>query len=125
HQPPQAPVFPRRLNHYHDRRALAGADRIIVLSRRYLPLFGDWYGVPDDRLTIVYNGSPAACFEQRPSRLTRRELGVSDDAVLVVHVGSVMPARGQVVLAEALRSLSDSCPRLEALFVGRNMDESY
>jgi glycosyltransferase involved in cell wall biosynthesis len=125
HQRPQPPVFPRGLNHYYDRHALRAADRVVVLARRFLPLFREWYGARDDTMTVIYNGSPPAYFEDRPSLLRREDLGVSQQAVLVVHVGSVMPARGQVVLAQALISLTGRCPQLEAVFVGRNMDQRY
>jgi glycosyltransferase involved in cell wall biosynthesis len=125
HQRPQPPVFPRALSHYYDRRALRAADRTIVLSRRFVPLLREGYAAPAEALTIVYNGSPASCFEQRPSRLRRRDLGLAEDAVLVTHVGTVIPARGQIVLAQALVSLLESCPRLEAVFVGRGTDAAY
>lgn len=125
HCQPQAPVFPARIHHHFDRRALRTADRIIVVSEKLRRDMASWYGAPPQRLLVIPNGAAEDCFEQRPAKLTRAQLGFDESDFLVVQVGSILPLRGQLILAQALSSLAGRCPRLGAALLGRVYDADY
>jgi glycosyltransferase involved in cell wall biosynthesis len=125
HCQPQQPVSPRFLHHYYDRRALRVVDSLIVVSRSQSQKLTRWYGAPERVVREIPNGAPAECFSRRDPLLERSALGFGATDVLVVHVGSILPLRGQVVLADALARLSSACARLRAAFVGQVLDQEY
>ena len=125
HRPPQPPVSPRRIHHLFDRRALRAADRIIVVAEQLGRELVERYDAPSDRLSVIPNGATRDLFVDRASNLRLSQLGYEASGFLVVHVGSVGPWRGQLVLARALGELRDECPQLRAAFVGGVFDPPY
>jgi glycosyltransferase involved in cell wall biosynthesis len=125
HCQPQLPVFPKRIHHYFDRRALRCADRTIVVSEELRIRLLRWYGAPVARLQVIPNGAATECFERQTAKITRRELGFEPSDFLVVHVGSILPLRGQHVLAQAICNLLPETRSLRAAFVGAVRDREY
>jgi glycosyltransferase involved in cell wall biosynthesis len=125
HTLPQEPVFPARLHHHFDRHALHALDRFVVVAEQQKRDLVKWYGAPLGVFRVIPNGADAACFVRRASAVKREDLGLEAGDILVAHVGSVAPVRGQLVLAEALKRARGSCPRLRAVFVGDVIDPRY
>lgn len=125
HQLPQPPVFPQVLQHVFDRRGLRRADRMIAITREVAARLRSWYGARPESLVLIPNGAARDCFDIRQPRVDRSALEIEPGGVLVVHVGSVVPRRGQLLLARALHSLRRRCPLLRALFVGEAADHEY
>ena len=125
HRPPQVPVSRAAFTIYFDRRALLAADRIIVVAEQLGRELVERYEAPSDRLTVIPNGAPRDLFEERAAKLTLSQLGFEEPGLLVVHVGSVVPWRGQLILARALSELKDECPGLRGAFVGGVFDPTY
>ena len=73
-------------------------------------------GFPRDRLLTVPNAVTAAVTRSRAD--VRRELGIADDAELLVTVGRYTIEKGQTLLIEAVARLAPRRPRLRALIVG-------
>ncbi|HSM60732.1 MAG TPA: glycosyltransferase family 4 protein [Longimicrobiales bacterium] len=85
-------------------------------------------GVPDDHVTVVSNGVDLERFEPGPAPPGRRDaLGVPGDAVLVGHVGRIVPWKGQLEFLEAFARAAGRIPTVHALVVGDRSDgqEAY
>ncbi len=77
-------------------------------------------GMSADKLHVIYNGVDTERF--RPTRATgilKRELGLSDDAVLLANIGQICLRKGQTLLAQAAVSLAEEFPEVNYLFVGQ------
>jgi glycosyltransferase involved in cell wall biosynthesis len=95
--------------HTSERAALAGASHVIATSDATARLLVADYGVPAERLTVVKPGTDrAATHEPRPS----------DEPLMLLTVGAIVPRKGYDVLVEALARLKDHPWRL--VIVGDN-----
>lgn len=93
-----------------------GADAIVGVGPTSTRALAD-AGLPARRLATVFNAVPRA----RPTRQRaemRRELGIPEDAELVVSVGRYEPEKDQATLLDALARILPERPRLHALLVG-------
>jgi glycosyltransferase involved in cell wall biosynthesis len=73
-------------------------------------------GVRADRLVTILNAVPAEVTRERDDM--RRELGVAEDADLVVTVGRYRAEKNQELLLQATALLAPKRPRLRVLLVG-------
>lgn len=73
-------------------------------------------GLPEEMTATVYNAVSVS--QSRPRGEVRAELGIGDDAQVVVNVGRYASQKNQLLLIEALARLAPSRPRLRALLVG-------
>lgn len=68
-------------------------------------------GVQADRLGLLYNGINLAQFDDLPSRsLVRKNLGISDQATLLVCVANLIPYKGHADLIHALGEICAAMP---------------
>lgn len=77
-------------------------------------------GILREKMRVIYNGVDTELF--RPARATgilKRELGLSDNAVLIANVGQICLRKGQILLARAAACLSKEFPEANYLFVGQ------
>lgn len=85
------------------------------------------YGLPEDRICVIYNGIDAASCEIRgpeERRAVRAGLGVSDEATLLVFVGSGFERKGLVYAIRALALLKDEGD-LRLVVVGKGNPKPY
>jgi len=84
------------------RWAFRSSAATIVVSRDTKRHLENELGLSDTMLRVVLNGVP-----MRPGdrSTVRAELGVSDDQVVLLAVGSLVPRKGHAVLIEALSTL--------------------
>ncbi|MFW2334511.1 glycosyltransferase family 4 protein [Ilumatobacter sp.] len=97
---------------------------ITDFTRRYLI---DTYGLPADRVSLIYQGTDIETFTPDPSRAeeARRRYPVRDGAAPVIGcVGSFEERKGQVLLLDALARVREVLPDVHLLFVGDGPDES-
>jgi glycosyltransferase involved in cell wall biosynthesis len=95
--------------HASERAALACARHVIATSDATARLLVDDYGVPAERLTVVTPGTDrAATHQPRPS----------EEPLMLLTVGAIVPRKGYDVLVEALARLKDHPWRL--VIVGDN-----
>ncbi len=81
-------------------------------------------GVRRDRLQVIHNGVNTDLFQ--PTRATgclKRELGLSDSALLVANIGQICLRKGQTLLAQAAVALAKTCPEAHYLFIGQRHSE--
>jgi UDP-glucose:(heptosyl)LPS alpha-1,3-glucosyltransferase len=110
-----------------ERRVFATTPRVVAISRLGAAEIGRLYGVPDARLSVVYNGVDLARFHPdhraRHRAAARAEVGVAADAWVTLFAGSGFERKGLAAAVESLASLSDRASRL--LVVGRGDTEPY
>ena len=68
-------------------------------------------GVAEDRLGLLYNGIDFSPFDDLPARSSsRKSLGISDDALLMVCVANLIPYKGHADLIRALGVIRADLP---------------
>lgn len=100
------------------RFAYRRADRVVTVSRAVMETFLQDGFLTDPRKGVfIHDGLDLARLDSLPPKETLREtLGLEDDAVHVVFVGSLVERKGVSYLVDAFRGIEDS--RLRLLIVG-------
>lgn len=111
-------------NLYLERRILnSPACRIVTNSRLCKEHAQRYYGVPAERIQVVYNGvnhrvfNPQQMSALRPA--ARAELGLSNDAIAVLHISNNWKRKGLAVLLEAVARLGAKASQVHVVVVGR------
>jgi glycosyltransferase involved in cell wall biosynthesis len=121
----------RSLNNYQKKhpwlaileRRLHGAMTAIVgNSQRVLDQLRDDEKAPPDKLALIYNGIDIARFDRHLEREEKRkQLGISDDALVLVIVANLIPYKGHADLLAALARIKTKLPKDWVLLaVGRD-----
>ena len=74
---------------------------------------------------VLYLGVDEWCFDPTCDAISREQLGISADAVVLGVFARLVPAKGQNRILEAMLSLIDESPRLHLLLVGGEMDSPF
>lgn len=96
---------------------------ITDFTRRYLI---DEYGIPAERVSLVYQGTDVQTFAPDAARAAeaRRRYPIPEGAFPVLgSVGSFEERKGQVGLLEAVASLRERLPNIHLILVGDGPDE--
>jgi len=108
----------------HAEAALAGAELAIfeadATRRLFEPPLREGHG-----LVLPYGldlGPIDAMRDNFDRSATRRDLGIDEDAELVLCVGTVEPRKAQLPLAQAFGSVAERHPRAKLVFVGGRDD---
>ncbi len=76
-------------------------------------------GMSSDKIQVIYNGVDTDMFCPAPVVGTlKRELGLSDSAVLIANIGQICLRKGQTLLARAAVGLAEEFPELNTVFIG-------
>jgi glycosyltransferase involved in cell wall biosynthesis len=67
---------------------------------------------------VLYNGIERLMATAKATQSVRKELGVTDEEVLVGMVGRVNDWKGQMTLVAAAETVLDRCPHVKFVFVG-------
>lgn len=112
----------KRLALWLERWLLGGFDRVVSISERMRDLLAA-KGVAPDRLALVRNWVDLAQIRPlgRPSRY-RTELGIADDAFVVLYAGSIGAKQALSVVLEAAAMLASE-PRLTFVVAGDGPDK--
>ena len=107
-----------RLAEAMERRALASADRVTVVSRVLAGQI-EALGVDPDRIVVNPNGVDVRRFDPRAGgREERARLDVPPEAVVVSFLGTFTRWHGVLFLAEQVAALAEADPSLLFLFLG-------
>jgi UDP-glucose:(heptosyl)LPS alpha-1,3-glucosyltransferase len=110
-----------------ERRVFAQTPQVVAISRRGAQEIAGLYGVPESRLTVVYNGVDLTRFHPehraRQRAAARAEAGVAADVWVALFVGSGFERKGLGTAVEGLAALSDRRSRL--LVVGKGDARPY
>ena len=120
------PLF-HRIVLWLERRVFAATPHVVAISRRGAAEIADLYGVPGERLSVVYNGVDLERFHPKnrdaERRAARAEAGVAADAWTLLFVGSGFERKGLGTVVEALALCSDRTSRL--IVVGRGATQAF
>ena len=97
---------------------------ITDFTRRYMI---DTYGIAEDRVSLVYQGTDVATFTPTPERAAeaRVRYPLPDDAFPVLgSIGSFEPRKGQVKLLDAVAQVRRTFPNVHVVLVGDGPDEA-
>lgn len=111
-------LFVRLLKHI-ERRVALSADIIITPSEYLKKIVGNW-GVPEEKITVIYNGFNAPVLTADKTTL-RKKLGIEGYALL--SVGRLVPWKGFLMLIEMMHSLVQKIPNVHLFIVGSGPDE--
>jgi len=111
-------VFPGfRLIRPMIRWALNQAAGVVAVSAALKELVRSM-GVPADKIRVIANGVDAQRFHPVDRATARRELGIPDDAQMIVSVGSLVPVKSHRLLVLAMAKLAKRNPKLRLYIVG-------
>jgi len=97
---------------------------ITDFTRRYLI---DTYGIPEDRVSLVYQGTDVATFTPSEERAAeaRARYPLPDGAFPVIGcIGSFEHRKGQVQLLDAIDQVRSTVPNVHVMLVGDGPDEA-
>ena len=100
-----------------DRVMWSGSDMLVSASDYQIEEMRTLYGLPKEKIVRVYNGVDTTRYFPDPQarKAKREELGLSQDAYVVLFVGRMAPKKGVHLLVNALPSVLEKCP--DATFV--------
>lgn len=112
-------------NLYLERQILAGGAcrRIVTNSRLCKEHAQRYYGVPAERIQVVYNGvnhqlfNPQEMAALRPT--ARAELGLGEESIAVLHVSNNWKRKGLAILLQAIAQLGSQEAEIHVVVVGR------
>ena len=106
---------------------LAKMDRVIPVSQLVKQYYLDRTGVAGDNLTVIDNGIDfdELRLEELPERLTRKELGLEENDVVMAFVASFYPVKYQIGMIGVMEELIKKYPQVKLLFVGNSELEYF
>lgn len=99
---------------------------LLPVSRGVADSTRRWLGIDPHRMTVMYNPIDVDSFRpvDAPARdEIRRRLGIPPEAPLILNVGRIMWAKGQIDLVTALPDVLRRLPDAHLVFLGDTADE--
>jgi glycosyltransferase involved in cell wall biosynthesis len=110
--------FPRLLERLHSGLVNTGmASKLVNVSRKVLEQ-ASAAGIRREHMTVIPNGIPPTQLPSNGRVETRRELGIADDAVLVLSVGRLVYQKGHEYLIQAMQMSVRESPSIRAVICG-------
>lgn len=100
-----------------------GADAIITSSGDGRRELINGFGIAPEKISTLIDGVDAAIFKPYPRLQARHELGISEDAKVVVYLGLFNQYQGLDLLLEAIPLVREKIPRAHFLLMGFPDDE--
>jgi len=95
------------------------ANRVICVSKALCDEVQVIYGVPGDKMEVVYNGVDVKRFDLKTNaRSTRRQYGLGTDDSVVLFAGRMTRQKGPDLLVETVPGLVNRHPRARFVFAG-------
>jgi len=105
-------------NELMTRRTIGGVDALLTVSEDMRGAAIKKYGAAPDRVHTIVNGFNTGVFRVRSRSAARKELGLTDDARLLIYVGRLVETKGMRELVQAYQALHGRDPRLHLVIVG-------
>jgi len=107
-----------------ERDACRGADGVLCVSRPMMRIVKQRYGVADEKLGRAPNHSGEVRWAEDLRAAARKDLGVADDALLVVYSGTMAAWQKPEESALLVRALRERRPGARLLFLTPDQDEA-
>lgn len=95
-----------------------GASAIVCVSRRLQQELAERSTLPTHKLELIYNGVDPESFLSPCAGSLKAELGLAEQAMLVVSIGNIRPAKGYEYLVDAAVRLAEHAPDIHFIVVG-------
>ena len=100
------------------------ATHITTVGEGYKKQLMEWYGVPEEKITVVPNGIlPEKFVSSRSKMEARHELGLEEDGRYVMYMGTHGHAHRLDVVVDACALLEDM-PDVKCVFVGEGAEKA-
>jgi glycosyltransferase involved in cell wall biosynthesis len=106
-----------------DRLALSRAAQVTSLTEEFRQLLARLGWQAAERMSVVPDGYDDAQYFPQDRATCRRELGMADDALLIVYTGLTFAYRGLDKLIDAVATLSQTYPTLRLALIGGRAQE--
>jgi len=106
----------------------AKAKKIIAISEMVKEDIRDYYGIPEDRMAVIYNGVDTEHFHPRNRRYgeeIRGRYGLKPEDVLLLFVSHNFRLKGLRYLIQALALIKRKRQNVKLLVIGRDRAERY
>ncbi len=106
------------------RRLIRGIDHFVGISPRLYSGKSRWVG--EDRATVIPQGvtMPALC-DARDRESLRHSLGVKDNEIVILYVGSISARKGIVSLVKCFAELARQSADVRLVIVGPDIEPDY
>ena len=102
-----------------EKEALEKVDHIICLSQYTKNILADYYGIENERLTMIYNGLIDETKELKMTKKDlRKKLHISVKEKVILYVGRLHKDKGGKELVKAFQLVAQKDPRCRLIIVG-------
>lgn len=102
-----------------------GASIIVCVSKRLQQEMAERSPLPTQKLKLIYNGVDPEVFDGAPASGLKEELGLPQDATLVISIGNIRPAKGYEYLVEAAITMAEMNPKVHFVVVGHQKEKLF
>jgi glycosyltransferase involved in cell wall biosynthesis len=92
--------------------------KVIAISKAMKATLIMAYGMPAEKLVVIYNGINSATIASDNRDRIRGSLGISSSSIVLMNVGRLSEQKGHFYLLSAVARLKESYPNLILLLVG-------
>jgi UDP-glucose:(heptosyl)LPS alpha-1,3-glucosyltransferase len=106
----------------------AKAKKVIAISEMVHRDISDYYGIPEDRIAVIYNGVDIERFHPRNRRYRegiRSQYGLGSEDLLLLFVSHNFRLKGLRYLIQALALIKRKRENVKLLVIGRDRAEPY
>jgi glycosyltransferase involved in cell wall biosynthesis len=110
------------------RKAKESGARLCAVSHQNRRLLCDYYGLKTDDVAVINNrgrAAKAAPLDSEQRRQLRRELGVSEDATMILTVGRLREQKGHDLIIAAIREIVEGHPKATFVWAGEGEWRSH
>ncbi|OYD17115.1 hypothetical protein CH333_01900 [candidate division WOR-3 bacterium JGI_Cruoil_03_44_89] len=102
-------------------------EKIVAHLTTYIAVVSEFVGarLPQERLSVVYNGVDTERFKPNRDNRFRRELGMPDGVFLVGTVGQLLPYKGHKFLIRAAKRATEEEKNIRFVIVGGERKKGY
>ena len=112
------PDYPRPKRMIANRLLLERRDRVVAVGNAVRQALIDYEGIPESRVGVIYNGTSPAAYTVSARAGVRAELGLADDAFVLIQVARLDPIKDHATALRAFAQFAEARPDSRLLLVG-------
>ncbi|GGC72965.1 glycosyltransferase [Marinobacter halophilus] len=102
-----------------------GASTIVCVSKRLQQELAERSPLPAHKLQLIYNGVDPEAFSGARASGLKEELGLPQDATVVISIGNIRPAKGYEYLVDAAVTMAAQDPKVHFVVVGHQKAQLF
>ncbi|GKV69354.1 LPS biosynthesis protein RfbU [Sporosarcina sp. NCCP-2716] len=104
---------------------LRGADHVITVGERLKQELISDFGVAENRITVMSMGVDQSVFRPLPKAEVRQELGLPEDAPVLLFIGNIIREKGVLELVKAFAGVKERFPHASLHLIGSTRSAGY